>query len=600
MRRKYRLLGKTIISAIILSLFSINIAFAAQAPLKIEVKIEKYPDLKRKLVQFAKEMEQIAKLYKTSNQTAYWETEGKNNFLSLLASEGYYSAAIDIELSKNTENKLIFYIVPWERYKLNKIIVKHADKSNLAVKLPENSQLKLEKGQYVVASEVIDAQEKILKILEKENCLLSLSASHMATINHFDDTIDITYIIEAGPFATIERIDYKGLQEVEAEYVDKLIGLENGQCFKQTYINEARGDLQKSGLFAFTNPDIPKEVNENGSVPIVFNLKERKFRSIKAGVSYGTDLGIGLNFGWEHRNFFGHGENVNIDSFLNMSEQMVDMNYVKPFFNDKNQKLILNSKFENQKTRAFIGQEGSVSALIEKDFYQNWSSGFGGKISQSRIKSKSKEGGKIQLYSFLSAPLFLKYDTRSNILNPKDGHDLSMYAEPFFSVRSKEMKPFLKAQVSLSKYFAFKTKFKPVLAVRASYGTTLGTKAVRIPPNERFYVGGGQSLRGYEYQLAGDLENGKVPIGGRSFVETSVELRLNVTKEIGLVGFLDSGRSYRSLTPKLSSELFHGVGFGVRYMTDFGPIRADIGFPLKKRRGVDNNFQLYFGIGQSF
>ena len=89
-------------------------------------------------------------------------------------------------------------------------------------------------------------------------------------------------------------------------------------------------------------------------------------------------------------------------------------------------------------------------------------------------------------------------------------------------------------------------------------------------------------------------------MGGRSFLETSLELRLRLTDNIEVVGFIDSGLAYSNIIPLSEQKLLHGAGFGFRYITDFGPIRADIGFPLKRRKFIDDAFQLYFGIGQAF
>jgi translocation and assembly module TamA len=113
-------------------------------------------------------------------------------------------------------------------------------------------------------------------------------------------------------------------------------------------------------------------------------------------------------------------------------------------------------------------------------------------------------------------------------------------------------------------------------------------------------VGGFNSIRGYDYQLAGNLDQ-KRPVGGRSLLETSIELRKKIKDNIGVVAFFDSGNNYDSLTPTLSNKkLYNGLGLGIRYHTDFAPLRADIAIPLNRRKGVDRAFQFYFGIGQSF
>lgn len=591
----HKLARLIVTSVIIVLIYGIHTIFASQSSLKIEIKMVKHSSLKAKLKSLAQEIEKTAELYQISNQRAYWEIEGKKSFSSLLRSQGYYSSTIDVELPNQNPNVIIFHIEPWQRYKLANINIRHSKESNSSVVLPEISKLDIKKGQYAIADDLISIQKEILEMIEKDNCLLSLAVSHTAIINHFDDVVDITYIVDAGPRASIEKVDYKGLKKVKAEYVHKIVGLEKGQCFKQSYIRKARGELQKSGLFASTSPTIPKTTNADGSVPITFNLTERKFRSIKAGVSYGTDLGLGTKFGWENRNYFGSGEDLKVDSFINRNEQIIELNYVEPFYRRRDQKLILGSKFENKKSKAFNNIESSVFGFLERELTPKWSGGFGCRFAQSKVK----RDGNTQHFSLLSTPVYLKLDTRKNILNPKSGHEIRMEAAPFFSVRSKES-PFFKAQISGSKYWGVKAKLSPVIAVRGAYGSILGIRSVKLPINEKFYVGGAQSLRGYEYQLAGELDSKKRPLGGRSFIETSIELRLSMTDTVGLVGFLDSGRSYSAITPNLKFPLIHGAGFGLRYMTDFGPIRADIGFPLKRRKFVDKAFQLYFGIGQSF
>ena len=63
-----------------------------QRELKIEIKIDKNSPIQKKLLELVKEMEQTAKIYKTTNQKAYWENEGKKSFYKLLRSEGYYAS----------------------------------------------------------------------------------------------------------------------------------------------------------------------------------------------------------------------------------------------------------------------------------------------------------------------------------------------------------------------------------------------------------------------------------------------------------------------------------------------------------------------------
>ena len=139
-----------------------------------------------------------------------------------------------------------------------------------------------------------------------------------------------------------------------------------------------------------------------------------------------------------------------------------------------------------------------------------------------------------------------------------------------------------------------------MLATRASFGTEPALSIGGIPPDKLFYAGGGGSVRGFVYQSAGPRDAFNNPLGGASVVEGSVELRQRIGEAFGAVAFVDAGSAYPDYLPNFS--LFAprvGAGAGVRYYTDFGPIRFDVGLPLNRRSG-DPPFGIYVGLGQAF
>ena len=551
-------------------------------------------DIMIKLNEFAKDMEKRAKSYSTINKKDYWESEAKKLFLKYLQAEGYYHPIIDTE-SPEEKNLIIFYINPLVRYRIKEILFKYADNSNRNINIPALEKLKIKEGDFAVANLIIDTQKLIAKDIEKSNCILSLEVSHEAVIDHAEDAVSVSFIINAGSYAKVKSIDFRGLVSVNPEYARKLIPFKPGQCFQPSLITETQNSLQKTGLFSIINPKIPEHPDSNNEAPIIFELKERKHRSVKAGLNYGTDLGFGGTVGWDHRNLLGNGETVKTEIFTNQKEQSIDLTFTKPFYKRDDQKLKIGLSAENAVSKAFVSKEGAIFAGIERKLTDIWTASVSGKYSYSTIKdSKGKQN-----FSFLSAPLYIKRDTRDNILNPRKGNDLQFKAEPFYPIK-KQNKAFVKSEVIASEYFPLKSKFDPVVAVSASIGSISGTNLTRIPANERFYIGGIGSVRGYAYQLAGKLDEKNRPIGGRSMLEASIELRTRMKSDIGVVFFLDSGNVFTSAIPGFKQKMFNGFGLGGRYFTDFGPLRLDIGFPLEKRKGVDKAFQVYFGIGQNF
>jgi translocation and assembly module TamA len=120
-----------------------------------------------------------------------------------------------------------------------------------------------------------------------------------------------------------------------------------------------------------------------------------------------------------------------------------------------------------------------------------------------------------------------------------------------------------------------------------------------VPPDKRLYAGGGGSVRGYKYQSIGPQDEHHNPTGGLSSIIGSLELRYKITDSIGIVPFFDAGGVYEKSVPDFGSDIQYAAGLGARYYTGIGPIRADVAFPLNKRKD-DDAFQLYISIGQAF
>jgi translocation and assembly module TamA len=137
------------------------------------------------------------------------------------------------------------------------------------------------------------------------------------------------------------------------------------------------------------------------------------------------------------------------------------------------------------------------------------------------------------------------------------------------------------------------------LAGQIGVGSILGGSLFSLPADERFYAGGGRSVRGYPYKTISPLRDGH-PIGGRSMLELSFELRWKFAENMGMVGFLDGGSAFESSYPDFGEDLLWGAGTGFRYFTPIGPLRVDVGFPLNRRDHLDDSFELYISIGQAF
>ncbi len=148
-----------------------------------------------------------------------------------------------------------------------------------------------------------------------------------------------------------------------------------------------------------------------------------------------------------------------------------------------------------------------------------------------------------------------------------------------------------------------------VAAFRVRFGHIFHKEFKDIMPNERFYLGGSNSIRSYETDLApptGEFidDDGKahaVPRGGKSMFNLNVELRIPVARKAGVVIFQDLGAlSGDSFADFDSDNIVTGTGFGLRFFTPIGPLRFDIGFKWKKDRPNERRYNWVLTFGQAF
>ncbi|MDB5411925.1 MAG: outer membrane protein, partial [Rubritepida sp.] len=199
-------------------------------------------------------------------------------------------------------------------------------------------------------------------------------------------------------------------------------------------------------------------------------------------------------------------------------------------------------------------------------------------------------------YQLAGVTAQLRYDSTDNLLDPRRGIRAMGSVTPSFAFA--ESTAFLPLRLTASTYIDFSGSGRTILALRGALGSLLNAQAETVPPSQRFYAGGGGSVRGYDYQSIGPRDARGKPSGGASLLEGSVELRQRFGSSYGAVVFMDAGAVGTSAGAP-TDEVRVGAGVGARYYTPIGPIRADVAVPLVRQPG-SGSFGFYIGIGHAF
>src|SRR5229473_2367036 len=407
----------------------------------------------------------------------------------------------------------------------------------------------LEIGGPAASAPIVAAEPRIVDEYGRNARPFAKLVDRKAVIDLATHTMAVTYTVDPGPAVRFGPFAIQGLKRVDREFAARRVAWKEGASYDSRAVETTRQDLVKTGLFSavrVTHADAP---DASGEVAMTVDLVEGPPRSIGAGVAYNTNLGLGAQAFWQHRNLLGAGENLRVTAGAAQRQLGLALGFRKPDFVDRKQDFLTNAELLKQTTDAYRSLREQVFVGIERPLLPSLTAVAGLSLEHANVQQNLIGS---EDYTLLGVPFFLRHDTTGRL----------------------------------------------VLAGFGALGSIVGASRDALPPDKRLYAGGAGSVRGYGYQRAGPLGAGEVPLGGASSLELGLELRYRITETIGVAPFIEGGNVYPTSFPN-SANLFFGGGVGFRYYTLIGPIRLDLATPFQPRSG-DNPIQFYISIGQAF
>ncbi len=192
------------------------------------------------------------------------------------------------------------------------------------------------------------------------------------------------------------------------------------------------------------------------------------------------------------------------------------------------------------------------------------------------------------------------HDTRNRSIFPTEGNRQSIAFEMGLPGSDLE---YYKIRYKGANYWPVTEKLTFALKGGISYGDGFGDSN-ELPFFERFFSGGIGSVRGFEKNTLGGLDEFNNAQGGEFVVNGTAELSFPAPfaediKGLRLSAFVDVGNVYQSFDAFEADDLKYSAGIGATWLSPLGPLTISYAKPFNVEEG-DEEQQIQFSIGATF
>lgn len=503
---------------------------------------------------------------------------------------GYYQAQIDTEVKAPSKAdqpiQLIIRVDPGEPVRLRNVTVRIEGPASemKAFRIPDSKALRqgeqLNHGVYEDAKRLIQNQASRYGFFDGRFSRQRLAVDPQAGV------ADIELVYQSGPRYRLGKVTFGGDAPLDDDLLQRMVGFKPGTPYDSELVAELNNDLQSSGYFEGVRVDAAPTAAVDDVVPVDVRLDTRKPRTLGLGLGFSTDVGPRGKANWTRHWVNPQGHSYGWETELSAPRQNVGLWYDIPLDPPLTDKLRFAGGYQNEE----IAGTDTLSKLLTvgPEWHSKLPSGWQRVISLKYQREEYRLGDDSGLSNLLMPGVSFSYLRSDNRIDPHNGYrlqfDLQAAKEGLGSdTNLVHGNVLLKGLTTLGQNHRFLGR------VQFGGSATNGYQQ-NVPPSLRFFAGGDQSVRGYDYQTLSPKNNKGDRIGGRYLVAGSAEYQYSLTEKWRVATFIDQGNSFNSLElPSLKT----GVGIGVRWVSPVGPLRLDLARALDDDGGI----RLHFSMG---
>lgn len=497
---------------------------------------------------------------------------------------GFYRADIDIEVADGDEPRLIVRVAPGEPVRLRDVQVRLQGPATGLPAFHTPDQL-LRPGDVLNHGRYEEAKERFLTQASRYGYFDGRFTQQSLRIDPQLGVADVELVYDSGERYRLGRVQFQGDAPFDDDLLARMVPFEPGTPYDSALIAELNRALQSSGYFDGTRVDANPTAAVERRIPVDVMLTTREPRTLGLGVGFSTDVGPRLRFDWTRHWVNPQGHSYGAEAELSAPRQNVGLYYDVPLDPPLTDKLRYVAGYQYEE----LADTDSLSRLLRlgPEWHSQLDSGWLRVVSLKWQREEYRLGDDSGLSTLLLPGIAYSYLRSDNRIDPSEGYRLQFeIAAAKDGVLSDANLVHANAQARGLTTLDRRHRFLG----RVQLGGNWTDEYVSVPPSLRYFAGGDQSVRGYDYQSLSPTNSDGDRIGGRYQFAASVEYQFSLTERWRIAAFADQGNAFNDLElPTLKQS----VGVGVRWVSPVGPIRVDLAHPLDGDQGV----RLHFSMG---
>ena len=511
---------------------------------------------------------------------------------------GYYRATHEISImpaataaAEPADNvscwTLSINVTPGEPVLVGEINVALSDQRHTGLFAEVLSEIGLQSGDRLVHSQYEQLKSR-LSAQAVDNGFFSarFTRSELA-IDLLRNRADINLEFDPGERFRFGRIRISPLEGLSNGFVSRFLTFEEGSDYSTEALIELRGNLNDSQYFnqIAVTPQLSQSVDN--AVPVNIELATRARRAYSAGAGVSTDIGPRVQLAYEDRFINRRGHRLSADLGISTQQQDPSVSYVIPLRDPVNDSLRISGGFQRLETDSYITNTYRAGVTWRSVVWDNWVQNIFVNYQAERselMDIKKAERVQAQVNSTITGINWARTRVDDPIY-PTQGWRL------FGQISGAEEA--LLSDITFAQLYGSAKLVHSIgpgrILLRAETATTLADEVLELPLSVRFFTGGDQSIRGYQFGELGATNNAGDVVGGKHLLVGSVEYDIPVVGGWHAAVFYDTGNSFADFN---DMKLKDSVGVGVRWRSPIGPIRLDVA------RGLDDGgFRLHITMG---